>query len=170
MTTYKGIRGLTIRTIDGDASPLITGDIWYNSSSKKIKGAKIAAGAWATTNNRNNSFYDGTGCGIQTAALAVYGAPGSGGHNNTEEYNGSTWTEVTDAPAPINLSAGGGIQTSAVFASGMFPDLNTESYEYDGTNWTEGGDINTARKGAGGSGAASTAAMIFGGEPPGPGG
>ena len=46
MTTYKGIRGLTIRTIDGDASPLIAGDIWYNSAARKIKGSKLPAGTW----------------------------------------------------------------------------------------------------------------------------
>ena len=61
MTTYKGIRGLTIRTIDGDASPLITGDIWFNSSSKKIKGAKIAAGAWASGGNNRASQAHGQG-------------------------------------------------------------------------------------------------------------
>ena len=32
------------------------------------------------------------------------------------------------------------------------------------TNWTEGGDITSGRKGAGGSGASSTAALILGSE------
>ena len=47
MAEYKAIRGHTIRTIAGDASPVVTGDIWYNSVAKKIKGAKIVAGTWA---------------------------------------------------------------------------------------------------------------------------
>ena len=51
MTTYKGIRGLTIRTIDGDASPLIAGDIWYNSAARKIKGSKLPAGTWTSGGN-----------------------------------------------------------------------------------------------------------------------
>ena len=75
MTTYKGIRGLTIRTIAGDASPLITGDIWYNSSSKKIKGAKIAAGAWASGGNMNDSKQIMGSSGIQTSAAITITLP-----------------------------------------------------------------------------------------------
>ena len=63
MTTYKGIRGLTIRTVEGDASPLIQGDIWYNSVTKKIRGAKIPAGAWSSGTDLNTArmFLGGVG-------------------------------------------------------------------------------------------------------------
>ena len=45
MTTYKGIRGLTIRTVAGDISPVALGDIWYDSSAKAIKVGKTTAAA-----------------------------------------------------------------------------------------------------------------------------
>ena len=51
MTTYKGIRGLTIQTVAGDPSVLAVGDIWYDSVAKKIQGAKLAVGAWASGGN-----------------------------------------------------------------------------------------------------------------------
>jgi hypothetical protein len=166
MATYKEIHGVKVQYRDSDATA-VEGDVWYNSSTGLLK-MYASLGSWASGGNRNNAFHDGTGVGIQTAALAAFGAPGV--QNNAEEYNGSSWTEVTAAPDQLATGGGGGIQTSAVFAGGYFPPLATESFEYDGTNWTEGGDINTGRKGVGGSGSASTAALIFGGEPPGPGG
>jgi len=170
MATYKGIQGYTVQNLSADPSPAqsVEGQLWYNSAVGKWKLASSGAGAWASGGARNNPYYDGTGCGIQTAALACFGAPSF--QDNCEEYNGISWAEVTAGPTALSLTAGGGIQTSAVFASGTSPALFTESFEYDGTNWTEGGDITSGRKGAGGSGASSTAALIFGGEPPGPAG
>ena len=38
MADYKAIRGFTIHTVDGDPSNLVAGQVWYNSSSKKVKG------------------------------------------------------------------------------------------------------------------------------------
>ena len=72
MAEYKALRGLTIRTIDGDASPLIAGDIWYNSSSKKIRGAKLV-GSWSSGGNLNEAKRLPTGIGSQTAALQFKG-------------------------------------------------------------------------------------------------
>ena len=40
MTTYKGIKGLSIQTVAGDPSNLAAGDIWYDSGAKKIQRAK----------------------------------------------------------------------------------------------------------------------------------
>ena len=90
MTTYKGIRGQTIRTIAGDASTLIAGDIWYNSSAKKIRGAKLVA-AWASGTAMPANKWVGFGAGTQTAAIKA-GGPSV----NAETYDGSSWTEVAN--------------------------------------------------------------------------
>jgi hypothetical protein len=66
MTTYKGIRGLTIQTVAGDPSPLQTGDIWYSNTTRKIRGA-ATVGAWASGGNLGTARYYVEGCGIQTA-------------------------------------------------------------------------------------------------------
>jgi hypothetical protein len=70
MTTYKGLRGLTIQTVAGDPSVLAAGDIWYDSVAKKIQGAKLAAGAWASGGTLNtNQRALSAGYGLQTAAI-----------------------------------------------------------------------------------------------------
>ena len=61
MTTYKGIKGFSIQTVAGDPSNLEAGDIWYDSTAYKIKGAKIPAGAWSSGTNLNTSRAYGGG-------------------------------------------------------------------------------------------------------------
>ena len=94
MTTYKGIRGQTIRTIAGDASPLITGDIWYSSTAKKIRGAKLAAGAWASGGTMNTARNFLAGSGTQTAGFVASGETPGGVpvKDDVETYDGSSWT------------------------------------------------------------------------------
>jgi len=54
--------------------------------------------SWSATNDLGTGRYGaGTG-GIQTAGLQVGGYSGST-KSEVEEYNGSTWTEVTNTPA-----------------------------------------------------------------------
>ena len=99
----------------------------------------------------------------QTAAVIFGGVVTDTKKSEVEEYNGSSWSEVTDMPADIGQLAGAGTQTAAVSISGG-PSV-AESYEYDGTNWTPAGNINTARERAAGFGT-QTAAVAVGGGPP----
>ena len=167
MTTYKGIRGLTIRTIAGDASPLIAGDIWFNSVSRKIKGAKIAAGAWASGTALNTARGSGGGVGPATNNLAFSGKPDGTATwlTATEAYNGSTWTEVADLSAGQANFACGGSAESAIVAGGE-PGKLTNCEEWDASSWTAGGGLNTGRDTLRGFGAASTAAIAAGGQVP----
>ena len=59
MADYSTIKGFEIQSLASDPVPSIVG-----------------GGTWASGNNRNNTLGDGTGCGTQTAALAVFGTPG----------------------------------------------------------------------------------------------
>ena len=150
MTTYKGIRGQTIRTIAGDASTLIAGDIWYNSSAKKIRGAKLVA-AWASGTAMPANKWVGFGAGTQTSNVVAGGAttpPANGNQvNTTFEYDGSSWT----AGGAINTTrfdgAGfGASNTAAIIASGGASPgsgRKTEVESYDGSTWTEVADVNT---------------------------
>ena len=71
MTTYKGIRGITLRTVAGDISPVALGDIWYNNVARVIKVGKTQAGAWATSTAINTARCSMAGFGIATAALVT---------------------------------------------------------------------------------------------------
>tara|TARA_Y100001963_G_scaffold158246_1_gene257206 strand:+ start:899 stop:2713 length:1815 start_codon:yes stop_codon:yes gene_type:complete len=120
---------------------------------------------WAASGDLNTGRY-GAGeatAAPQTAALIFGGQtpPGDTRRSEVEEYDGSTWTEVTDMPADISQLAGAGTQTAALSISGG-PSI-AESYEYDGTNWTAAGNINTARERAAGFGTQTAAVAVGGG-------
>jgi len=145
MATYKALRGLTIRTVAGDISPVALGDIWYNNVSRKITIGQTAIAAWASSNNMNNARYATGAFGSQTAG-AIYGgymAPSAPtAQAFVEEYDGTSWTEVTNLPKGLNRMSGAGTQTAGITMPGSDPTsaVSTETYEYDGTNWTETGD------------------------------
>ena len=78
MATYKALRGVTIPTVDGDFSNIALGDIWYNSSLRKIRVGKTTAGSWAAGGNVPVNYGTNSAFGIQTAAVIFFGdSPGS---------------------------------------------------------------------------------------------
>ena len=165
MTTYKGIRGQTIRTIAGDASPLITGDIWYSSTTRKIRGAKAAAGSWATAPALNTTRKAGgaSNTGTVTAGLVFGGSGGTTAYpviDESESYDGSSWTEGADLTTARRNPGSFGTSTAAFCVAGVSADDDVESW--NGTSWTEIADINTARVSSSGAGT-STAGLIGGG-------
>ena len=75
MTTLKNLKGTAIQFLDAD--PV------------------VYVGSWSSGGHLNTAREDSAGAGIQTAAVA------SGGTvtqvlMQTEQYNGSAWTEVND--------------------------------------------------------------------------
>ena len=101
-----------------------------------------------------------TGIGSQTAALCVGGANRGA---QTEQWNGSSWTEVNDMNTAAQSMASGGT-TSDGFVSGGYSttaDVKTESW--NGSSWTEIVDMSTGRYALKGSGTGGTNALAFGG-------
>ena len=99
MATYKDIRGTHITTVTTDPPAPVNGQMWYNSTDQAMKGfTSNPAGAWATGGNLNTARSALGGAGIQTAALAFGGSPPPAPTAKavTEQYNGSSWTEVND--------------------------------------------------------------------------
>ena len=92
MATYKELHGINVQYRSSDATAL-EGDVWYNSNTGLLK-MYGSAGSWASGGNINTArAYLGV-TGTQTATLAVGGnAPEK---DETEEYDGSSWTEVGD--------------------------------------------------------------------------
>ena len=72
MTTYKGIKGFSIQTVAGDPSNNIAGQMWYNSSARKIRIGKTTAASWSTGGNLNQARVGLGAFGSQTAN-AVFG-------------------------------------------------------------------------------------------------
>ena len=115
---------------------------------------------WRGGANMNTTRYYLAGFGTLTAAVAA-GGFNTSNKTEVEEYNGTTWSEVTDIPAAARAQGAAGPQTAGlIFGAANSPQVKT--FEYDGTNWTAGGDLNTGRKYMAGAGT-QTAALAAGG-------
>jgi hypothetical protein len=124
MAEYKDIKGFKVQTVSTDpAASIIATGVWASGVAlpTAIKGfasagtqtAAIAAGgenepgdkltstfeydgsSWTTGGNLNAGKRENAGAGTQTAALSMGGdlPPYTG---QTEEYNGSSWSEQND--------------------------------------------------------------------------
>jgi hypothetical protein len=105
---------------------------------------------WTEGSNLGTARFNGYGGGTETAGLVVGGRDPSSAPapqvylSETEEYDGSSWSEVTNTPQAAYRRCGAGTQTSTIILGGLIgpapsPSIATTSSEYDGTNWTAGG-------------------------------
>ena len=176
MATYKGTKGFTVQVLSSDpTSESTVGLLFFNSTDNEFKYVRpggISAGTWASGGNLNQGrTLQANGAGTQTAGLVAGGEtpPGAAG-TQSEEYNGTAWSEGNDLPVGVIGNAGAGIQTAALSISGVndSPPVGyvADTFHYNGTSWSEGGDTPGARQ----SGAACgllTAALWHGGTGPG---
>ena len=139
MTTYKGLRGLTIQTVAGDPSNLAVGDIWYDSVARKIQGAKIPVGAWSTANDLNTTKLVGGSSGTASAAVAFLGTAGPF-LANSEEFDGTSWTEVANIPQADVQGEGAGTTSAATWSSGKDSAGN---YPVKSAEYTEAATVET---------------------------
>jgi len=141
----------------------------YSSPSTRYKVAEEYDGSSWTNGGTSSNFHDGTmQIGTQTAAASCGGYDGSP-MNETEEYNGTSFSSANAMTYSAYMGAGSGPQTAAVVFAGGFPAVNN-SNEYDGTNWTAGNTTLRTNYGIGGNGGigSQTAAIGAGGYTPGP--
>jgi len=179
MGTYKGIQGYRVESLASDPGTIseVIGKVWYNSGSNVWKVAVEAAGSWSAaptlSQGRNIAYYAGDS---NTSAL-IFGGSISYPYNfpgNTEQYDGSSWTELANLNTPRARGGSNGTATAALgfggFPANPFPTTNVTLTEiWNGTTWTEVGDLTSATSsnvGAGGP-ASPTAAMSIGGNPSG---
>ena len=165
MATYRSIVGQKIKKVTSDPSNPIEGQMWYNSTSGSLKVHLTQAATWATggamTTGRNLLGGDGT----QTAAFAVAGLknPYPTYANETENYNGSSWTNGGNYPQSIYGVGSAGTQTAGLAFGGNLPgspETNT-TCEYDGSSWTaQGSPSNFPVSGGGMTGFGTQTAAI----------
>jgi len=101
--------------------------------------------------------------GSQTAALSFAGNKPSF-TSKTEEYNGSSWTEVNFYPTSSSYVGYAGSQTDAIGFSGYNGPVLTATSLYDGTNWSSGPSLATGRLLYHTNAGTASAAIVFGGE------
>ena len=110
----------------------------------------------------------GDSWGMLTAlfsALAFGGfhAPDDRYLNQSEEYDGTSWTEGNNLNTGRDILKGCGTQTAGLAFGGNTPGNTAKTEEYNGTSWSEQNDLATARRGCGGAGI-QTAGLCFGGD------
>jgi hypothetical protein len=113
-------------------------------------------------NSRNAS---GGGLGIYTAAIVMGGDNPAQAY--TEQYNGSSWTEVNDLNTARKAPTGSGTTTAGLAYSGVInpSTVKNETETWNGSSWTEVNNLNTARGlGASSTQGTSTASLMISGQ------
>ena len=146
------------------------GQVYYNSGSNafKVTQQSTPAGTWASGGNLTVAKGQAAGAGTQTAGIFMGGSaspPPNAVLNETELYNGTSWTEVNNLnTARYGLGgANAGSQTATLVFAGYDTAMLAVTESWDGTNWTEVNDLNTAGSNGAGFGT-QTAAIYTGGD------
>ena len=170
MASYKDIIGIGIRKVSSDPPNPANGQMWYNTTTKVIKGLKVnPAGVWSTGGNLNTGKDNAGSAGTQTSAIVAGGGTPAGPNTATvETYDGSSFTEVSDLNTTRRQLGGAAADNTAalVFAgdtSTGSTGMSAKTESWNGSSWTEVGDLNTARQGPGSGGASYTSAIAIGG-------
>ena len=177
MANYRATFGKKIKFLTSDLSmsTATEGEIFYSDTAKDFKvGVSLTAWSSGPSMNKARQGIMGASAAPATAAIGFGGyAPpigpnASGGRAQTEEYDGSSWTEVGDLNTKKFSGAGFGTQTAAIKTGGVdgpYPATRSvnRTESWDGSSWTEVGDLNTARSNTGGAGVDSTSALAYGG-------
>ena len=148
------------------ASILQEGDMWYNTTSNTLKAygkaAGIPAGTWAAGTSLNTArgragfagyAYSTTHVGL------VFGGGTPPKTVNTEQYDGTSWTEKNNLNTARYGFGGAGTLTSAIYIGGEvatspYPSQAVE--QWDGSSWTETTELNTGIRNNVGIGATNT--------------
>tara|TARA_R110002020_G_scaffold85105_1_gene210212 strand:- start:1542 stop:2561 length:1020 start_codon:yes stop_codon:yes gene_type:complete len=169
MADYKAIKGLTIQTVSGDPPSPLLGQMWYNSTTGKLRSGVSQAAAWATGGLLTNRRYSMMGAGDKTAGLGFGGYFVPSVRAFTEKYDGSSWTEVGDMNTARMRGAGFGTDTAAVGVGGQAPAITNVAEEWNGASWTTVTSIpspTSVSLNLGGSGTQTSGLVMGGGAAP----
>ena len=145
MANYRDIKGFQVQSTSSDPVPY--------------------SGSWSSGAACNTArVFDATAQTGTNTTGQIAGGTYPGGGANTEQYNGTTWTEVSNLNTGRFDIFGVGTQTSAIAASGYTTTWVTNCESWNGASWTEVADVNQGRKEGGSAGISNTSALIFGGE------
>ena len=199
--TSSPANGTEVESYDGtswtEVADVNTARRYIGISTNGSTTAAVAAGGDTTTGSTGltgvSEEFDGSswtegpdlntsgarmGAGTQTAGLVMTGGtgPGPSANTKTEEYNGTSWSEVEDYPSEkVSDAASCGTQTAAMVATGFDGSNRAYVNEYDGTNWAAATaypsaryamglfGIQTSAIGAGGSASPTTLANSYDG-------
>tara|TARA_R100001369_G_scaffold69123_1_gene96736 strand:+ start:177 stop:1172 length:996 start_codon:yes stop_codon:yes gene_type:complete len=140
MSTIKELHGRSIKSYASDPANTSVGQMWYNSTSKTLKGV-VSTTAWSSGGNLPTAVKGNIGAGTVSAGLSYGGGnPGTSFlTTQTNEYNGTSWTNASAAfPSNIIYGGGTGTQTAALGGGGdsTANGLPQKYATYNGSSWT----------------------------------
>jgi len=146
------------------------GQLFFNSTANAFKEtiSDVPGTSWSSGPAVNSTKSFNNGAGDLTSAITFGGAP-SPTQAYSEQWDGSTWTEVADLNEGRQAgSAGGASGTDAIMGGGyegpnVSNSVNTEIW--NGSSWTEVNNLNTQKYTAGSGIPVSTSGVAFGGNP-----
>jgi len=150
---------------------LVEGDAFLGGGTtfKGVVKASSPATTWSSGGNTNTDRAYGHCFGPQTAAQMAAGeAPPR--VTVSEQYDGTSWTEVNDTnhAGGVQARAGSGTQTAATiaaFAGASVPYGHAETW--NGTSWSDTSELNTTKYSRASTLTSGPAALVFGGTNPG---
>ena len=148
-------------------SKITEGQLFFNSTTNTFKETitDIPGASFASGGNMNSpgSNAGGASNGTPTATL-VFAGDRPSRVTNTEQYDGSSWTEVNDMNTGSNNLGGFGLYNAANGVGGGTPSASDKNESWNGTSWTEVNNLNTARTYVAGCGL-QTAGLAIGNSP-----
>ena len=129
-------------------------------------------GSWTSggsINTARREAFSSQGGGTQISCfLAGGGAPGSP-KNNSETYDGTSWTSTANMNTARSRGGGGGTATNGIIITGttsdpQIPGLTTATESWNGTSWTTNSfSVSTATWNGGSAVTSDESGIIFGG-------
>ena len=99
MSTYRALKGYSIKSVSSDPSNPKEGQIWYNNSAMALK-IRPTIQAFSSGGTIHKIVRGGGSGGTQTAAWIAGGLQYPGDtKNKTWTYDGSSWTAGNNLPA-----------------------------------------------------------------------
>jgi len=141
MATYLTNHGNNIPIRSSDPSNPLLGEVWYNTTSRSLKGVANLAAAWSTSGTVPQIVRGGGSGGTPTSAWYAGGLQYPGDtKNKTWTYNGTSWSSANDLPQNYFIGGHCGPNSAGLmFGSQSGYGTTTTTSEWDGTNWTAGG-------------------------------
>ena len=139
MANYKKISGQAVKCYDSDpptASPSVwEGQLYYNTGDGQFKYQTLGVGSWSSGGSLNTAGYYRAYNGTQTASMVVGGEPGT--LTAVEQYNGASWSEMTENGTAKAIAGGAGTATAGLFFGGKSPgsDALAETEYWNGSSW-----------------------------------
>jgi len=159
-TAQFGDQGVGIQT-----AALIAGGYGGGPGSAYLDGTSTYDGsswtALSAPSNLQDSRFGSTTTGTSTAALMMAGVGGAG---KVESWNGSAWSEQTEAITARTQAGSSGTSTDALYFGGEdSPTATAVTEHWNGTSWATRPNMGTASRQLASSGASSTSALAIGG-------